>query len=182
MENYLNIGIFGGCNSTPLSDDLKNKLVEIAQSLPTNNVKVVYGGGFTGVMHVIPQKFNSMGGKVKTINSHSLMKAEDYDKFYGELKIYDTLDIRQSKLIESSDIFLCLPGGIGTYSELFQIMALNHVKARDCAVLIYNYNNYFDSLKTLIDNLPKSPENLTFYNNTNDIILALNDHIKKLKN
>lgn len=181
MTELINVGIFGGCNSTPLTPELKVNLIKIAESLSIDKMKVIYGGGHTGIMHVIPQKFNERGGKVKSINSHALMNSDDYDKFYGEHEIYDTLDIRQSKLIENSDIFVCLPGGIGTFFELFHVMALNHTKIRNSLIILYNYEHYFDALIELIKQLPKYPSNLIIVDNYSKVIQSINNYIENLK-
>ena len=59
-------------------------------------------------------------------------------------------------MISLSDVFIVLPGGIGTLDELFEVMALNYLKINNKKIVILNFNNYWDPLKKLIDNMKKN--------------------------
>ena len=77
-------------------------------------------------------------------------------------------------MISLSDIFIVLPGGIGTLDELFEVMALNYLKMTNKKIVILNFNKYWDPLKNLIDNmknnqfLDKKNETHIYFFNTLD--------------
>ena len=59
-------------------------------------------------------------------------------------------------MISLSDIFIVLPGGIGTLDELFEVMALNYLKMNSKKIVILNFNKYWNPLKDLIDNMKEN--------------------------
>ena len=53
---------------------------------------------------------------------------------------------RKEMMVDLSDIFIVLPGGIGTIEELFEVWTGNHVKAYSKPILIVNLDGFFDDL------------------------------------
>lgn len=172
MKNIA-ICIFGGYNSIPLTDTFEKELEKIADSLSTQNVHIIYGGGNTGIMSVIPKIFFKKGGNVTAISTNEFDQ-EDLHSYYGKMELYNTLDERQSQMMKRSDLFLCLPGGIGTLSELFQALSLNYAKIRNTQIILFNYNNFYDLILEHLKKLPKYPDNLFSFENSEKVIHFIN--------
>ena len=69
----------------------------------------------------------------------------------SELVMVDSMAERKEVMFERAAAFLTLPGGIGTYDELFEVMSANYLDllGKPCGVL--NVNGYFDPLVALLD-------------------------------
>ena len=70
-------------------------------------------------------------------------------------------------MIKKSDIFIALPGGFGTLDEIFELIALNQLALINKKIIILDINNFWYSLKSLINDLKK---NGFLYNDNNNII------------
>ena len=142
--NKLNLGIFSGSKRASNFEPLKKELLKIADYLSPSLYNICYGGGTTGVMGVIPRRFHERGGDVTSIDAK--MFADKFGKTpFGNVEVHEKFMDRQNGLLEKSDILLCLPGGIGTMSEMTTILTLNDVKAWDKKELIlFNFDGFFD--------------------------------------
>ena len=60
---------------------------------------------------------------------------------------------RKTKMIELSDAFIALPGGIGTYDEITEILSLSSLRIVKGPVIFYNTEGYYDIMKALLDNI-----------------------------
>ena len=97
----------------------------------------------------------------------------------------DTFTERQNKLVEKGDIYLCLPGGVGTMSELFDVLVNNDVNKKDLKIIIYSYQNFYQDIIKFIKNNIKSGyirekimKNIFVFENHEDIISFLNNFNK----
>lgn len=168
-----NLVIFSGANKLIDDIQLTNNLKLIACNLNINKYNIWYGGGNAGIMGVIPKKFNNIGGNVFSVNAKQFLKYDD--TVFGETIIKDTFTERQNSLVEKGDIYLCLPGGVGTVSELFDVLVNNDVNGKNLKIILYSYNNYFDDIINFIKNNIKSGY---IRPNVMNNIIVYTDHIK----
>jgi uncharacterized protein (TIGR00730 family) len=134
--------IFSGSNKLINDQTLFNSLERIGKNLNINNFEVWYGGGNSGIMGIIPKNFSENNGNVFSVDAKQFVEKFPNDEIYGTRYIMNTFTERQNGLVEKGDLYLCLPGGVGTISELFDVLVNNDVNGRNCKVLLYSYNNY----------------------------------------
>lgn len=139
------IGIFSGSKTPHFFDDISSELKKVAEGLSNEHFRIVYGGGTSGIMGVIPKRYSELGGKVLGIDAEMFVKKFGKADF-GDLEVYETFNERQMRLIQRSDIVLVLPGGLGTISELFDVLTLNDLNLKRIKVIIYNYNGFYDDI------------------------------------
>ena len=148
MSQKINLGIFSSSRCVH-NQDYISELESIANKLP-NNYEICYGGGDSGAMGIIPKSFADRGGKVHAIDCKKF-----YDKYGGvsfaENTIYDTFEERQQQLITKSDVILCLPGGIGTLSELMDVLVLNDLSIKTRKVILFNWGGLFNPIIDFIN-------------------------------
>ena len=151
----LRIGIFSG-SRFPIDEDAKSgltdNLLDIARSLNPRKHVVVYGGGASGLMSVIPKEFDVRGGQVVGIDAR--MFVEKYGAApFGQQYVEETFGGRQKRLIECADVFLALPGGLGTVYEVMEVMVYNDLKlwkrdpGRVRRIIVFNHRGAFDGMK-----------------------------------
>ena len=149
-----NLVVFSGSNQPSFFLDIQQELILIANNLDTSLYHLWYGGGESGLMGVIPSHFHQHGGQVSSVDAQQFVSKYGTASF-GTCWVMDTFTERQNILIDQGDIFLCLPGGIGTLSELFDVLVNNDVNGKDYKIIIFTYQDFF---KPIIDFIFKNIE------------------------
>jgi uncharacterized protein (TIGR00730 family) len=80
-----------------------------------------------------------------------LINKEKINEDLTDIHIVDSMSERKNKMFNAADAFLILPGGIGTLEEFFEILSWKQLKIHSKDILIYNVNNYWDDLNTIIN-------------------------------
>jgi uncharacterized protein (TIGR00730 family) len=108
--------------------------------------QLVYGGGKNGLMGIVAQATLEAGGRVVGIIPKALVEKEWANDNCTELHIVDTMHTRKQMMAERADVFLALPGGIGTLEELFEVWTWRQLGYHDKPVGLLNVDGYYDSL------------------------------------
>jgi uncharacterized protein (TIGR00730 family) len=185
MSSKINLVIFSGSNKLIIDNILINNLNFIANNINIHKYNIWYGGGTSGIMGIIPRKFSERSGQVFSVDSKQFIKNYDpltYKPEFGISYVMDTFTKRQNKLVSNGDIYLCLPGGVGTISELFDVLVNNDVNNKHSDIIIYSYNDYFKNILDFINDNIKSGyirkkilDHIFVFNNEKDICDFLNN-------
>ena len=108
--------------------------------------RLVYGGGNAGLMGTVANATLAAGGSVVGVIPLSLMDRELGHPGLDELHVVDTMHQRKQMMAERSDAFLALPGGIGTFEELFEVWTWRQLGYHDKPVGLLNTEGYYDTL------------------------------------
>ena len=108
--------------------------------------QLVYGGGRAGLMGVVADAALEAGAAVVGVIPSSLMDRELGHVGLTELHVVDTMHQRKTLMAERSDAFLALPGGIGTFEELFEVWTWRQLGYHDKPVGLLNVAGYYDAL------------------------------------
>ncbi len=108
--------------------------------------RLVYGGGRAGLMGVVADAALAAGAAVVGVIPHSLMERELGHQTLTELHVVDTMHQRKTMMAERSDAFLALPGGIGTFEELFEVWTWRQLGYHDKPIGLLNVAGYYDAL------------------------------------
>ncbi len=113
--------------------------------LALNDVGLVYGGGTAGLMGTLARSCVSRGGSVTGVIPRKIYERVSHIELEA-LHIVDTMHERKQKMSDLSDAFIALPGGYGTFEEIFESLAWLQLgyHAKPCA--IYNVCGYYDRL------------------------------------
>lgn len=150
MSKKINqICVFSG-SSPGNKSDYAEAAKALGDELVKHNINLVYGGGNVGLMGVVADKVMSAGGKVTGVIPEFLAKKEVAHYDVTELHVVDSMHERKAMMAELADGFIALPGGLGTFEELLEILTWNQlgVQTKPCAVL--NTCNYFEHLLQLL--------------------------------
>ncbi|MES2047883.1 MAG: TIGR00730 family Rossman fold protein, partial [Pseudomonadota bacterium] len=94
---------------------------QLAASLVSNQLSLVYGGGNVGLMGIIADEVLALGGHVTGVIPQALMDKEVGHTQLSQLHIVRNMHERKALMAELSDGFIAMPGGIGTLEELFEM-------------------------------------------------------------
>ena len=116
-------------------------------------IGLVYGGGRIGIMGAVARGVMEGGGEVIGIIPHFLLKKEVGDRDVTDLQIVSTMHERKARMVELSDGFVILPGGLGTLDEFFEILTWRQLGLHDKPIVVVNIGGYWDRLLALIDGM-----------------------------
>lgn len=108
--------------------------------LDPDQFTLVYGGGNKGLM-ALTRKF-----KGKVVSSNLYKFVPDDTEFVKDDFLFDTIEERQSKMMELGDMYLILPGGYGTHYEMLEVITKNDIGQTKKPIFIFNLNHVFDTL------------------------------------
>lgn len=118
--------------------------------------QLVYGGGRTGLMGMVADATKAAGGRVVGVIPQALVDKELANQACDELHIVANMHERKAMMAERSNTFLALPGGIGTFEELFEVWTWRQLGYHDKPIGILNVNGYYanmlEFLKSTVQN------------------------------
>ncbi|MGB3468787.1 MAG: TIGR00730 family Rossman fold protein [Cyclobacteriaceae bacterium] len=124
---------------------------EFGELLAKENIALVYGGGKVGLMGVLADAVMRNGGSVTGVIPEKLMDLEVGHADITSLRVVKDMHERKAMLNQLSDGFLCLPGGIGTLEEIFEVYTWSQIgyHSKPCALL--NVSGFYDPLMKMLD-------------------------------
>jgi uncharacterized protein (TIGR00730 family) len=144
------ICVFCGSNGGTRSDYLRIA-GSVGTRLAQRGIRIVYGGGSCGLMGAVADAALAAGGCVVGVIPHAIERRELAHRGVSELQIVGSMHERKAKMNEQSDAFLALPGGLGTYEELFEVLSWAQLGIHRKPVAILNVAGYFDPLLEMLD-------------------------------
>ena len=113
--------------------------------------QLVYGGGRAGLMGTVADAALAAGARVVGVIPQSLMGRELGHTGLHELHVVQTMHERKMLMAQRSDAFLALPGGIGTFEELFEMWSWRQLGYHDKPLGLLNVGGYYDGLLSFLD-------------------------------
>jgi uncharacterized protein (TIGR00730 family) len=105
--------------------------------------QLVYGGGRAGLMGAVADATLAAGGKVVGVIPESLMNLEVGHAGLSELHVVQTMHQRKQMMAERSHAFIAMPGGIGTFEELFEVWTWRHLNYHDRPLGLLDAEGYW---------------------------------------
>lgn len=145
-----NVAVF--CASADGADPAYRAVAcELGRALAERNIGVVYGGAKVGLMQAVAEAALAAGGRVIGVIPTVLVDLEVAHHGLTELHITDTMHTRKALIGQRSDAFIALPGGFGTFEELFEVLAWQTLKLHAKPVILLNPNHFYDKLLAFLD-------------------------------
>ena len=123
----------------------------VGRLLCRRGIELVYGGGHVGLMGIVADATLSEGGRVIGVIPQALADKEVAHVGLTELRIVKSMHERKFVMAELSDAFLALPGGYGTWEELFEVLTWSQLGIQRKACAILNVEGYYDPLLEMAD-------------------------------
>jgi uncharacterized protein (TIGR00730 family) len=140
------------CGSSEGKDPRYREAAEaVGRSLARRGLGLVYGGGGIGLMRVVADAVLDHGGSVIGVIPHGLAAREVAHRRVTEMRVVPSMHARKALMAELADAFLTLPGGFGTFEELFESVTWAQLGIHQKPVGLLNVAGYFDSLVQLVD-------------------------------
>ena len=119
---------------------------EVGRWIGAQRGQLVYGGGNNGLMGVVADATLEAGGRVIGIIPKALVEREFAKLDCTELHVVDTMHDRKQMMADRADAFLALPGGLGTFEELFEVWTWRQLGYHDKPIGLLDVAGYFSPL------------------------------------
>jgi uncharacterized protein (TIGR00730 family) len=119
---------------------------ELGELLARQGVGIVYGGGHVGMMGQLADAALAAGGHVVGVIPEHLMRPEVAHQRLNELIVVESMHTRKRTMSERADAFVVLPGGFGTFEEMFEMVTWLQLRLHTKPVGLVNCLGYFDHL------------------------------------
>lgn len=148
----MKICVFCSANQQ-IDPDFFGMTEELGRWAASNGHTLVYGGVNQGLMETLGKAAKEAGGRTIGIIPVIVEKSGRTSN-YVEIEIpCDNLSDRKQLMMEQSDVFIALPGGIGTVDEIFTVVASATIGYHQKIVILYNMKGFWDSLIIFLNDL-----------------------------
>jgi uncharacterized protein (TIGR00730 family) len=142
------------CGSSPGTEPAFVEAAEkLGRILAANGVRLVYGGGSTGLMGAVSKAAIEHGGEATGIIPEFLTARERPQRLEQELVVTRDMHERKRRMFERADAFVALPGGIGTLEEIVEQLTWAQLGRHKKPILFANINGYWDPLLALFTHM-----------------------------
>ncbi|WP_028375699.1 TIGR00730 family Rossman fold protein [Leeuwenhoekiella sp. MAR_2009_132] len=152
MNNLKSICVF--CGSSEGTDSAIIKESELlGAKMAERDITLIYGGSKMGIMGRVAIACLGNKGKAIGIIPGFLKTKEIVHEGLDELVTTENMHERKLKMQEMSDGFITLPGGFGTFEELFEIITWSQLGLHHKPIGILNTNGFYDHLIAMLDEM-----------------------------
>lgn len=140
------------CGSTPGRRPAYTTAAQaLGQAIGVGGHSLVYGGGNVGLMGVVADAALAAGATVTGVIPHTLMAREIGHRGVTTLHVVDSMHQRKALMADLSDAFIAMPGGVGTFEELFEAITWTQLglHRKPCGLL--NVAGFYDGLLAFLD-------------------------------
>lgn len=133
-------------SSQALEDEYVDAADRLGRALARAGIAIVYGGGGAGLMGTLADSALAEGGEVHGVIPEFLMNLERGHQQLTSLEVVPDMRIRKERMLAGSDAVVALPGGCGTFEELFEAMTLKRLGQFFGPIVLVNTRGYYDRL------------------------------------
>jgi len=138
-------------SSNALADSYYDAAARLGAVLGQAGVEIVYGGGGVGLMRSMADQALAAGAHVHGVIPHFLNTVEHGHQSLSRLEVVSDMRERKFRMLVNSDAVVALPGGCGTFEEVFEVLTLKRLGDFLGPVVLINTNRYFDRLVGLLE-------------------------------
>ncbi len=140
------------CGSNPGKGQIYAEATRaMVRAIAAAGMKIVFGGGKVGLMGVVAETAIASGVYVIGVSPRRLLEHEVVHQGLSELHIVESMHERKVAMSKLSDAFIVLPGGMGTFDEMFEILTLNQLGVQNKACGLLNVAGFYDPLLVFLN-------------------------------
>ncbi len=131
-------------------DEYYQSATQMGQELAREGIRLVYGAGRTGLMGALADGVLQGGGEVIGVTPAMMNTPQLIHAGLTRLEVVETIHQRKARMSELADAFIALPGGYGTFEELFETLTWAQIGLHQKPIGLLNSLGYFDPLLTMV--------------------------------
>jgi hypothetical protein len=121
----------------------------LGRLLAERQIRLVYGGSNVGLMRVIADSCMAAGGEVIGVMPQMMVAKEIANRSTSQLHIVGSMHERKAMMADLADAFIAMPGGFGTFDELFEIVTWRQIGLHSKPIGLLNTCGFFEPLLRL---------------------------------
>ena len=133
-------------SSQALAPDYINAARRLGKTLGDAGLTIIYGGGGHGLMGAVADAALAAGAEVHGVIPEFLTRVEAGHPGLTSLEIVEDMRVRKARMLEGSSAVVALPGGCGTFEELFEAITLKRLGQFLGPIILINTRGYYDQL------------------------------------
>jgi len=126
------------------------------EALAARGIDLVYGGGKLGLMGIVADTVVAAGGKSFGVIPEALIDLEVAHTGLTQLHTVPGMHERKAKMTELADGYLVLPGGIGTFDELFEAWSWNALGYHAKPFCLVDVAGFWSGMTSFLDHAAAS--------------------------
>lgn len=150
MNEFRRLCVFCG-SSSGFEPVYRNAATEVGLLLAREQIGLVYGGGSVGLMGAVADAVLSGSGHVVGVIPEFLATRELLHTGVTDLRVTKDMHERKAMMAQLADGFIALPGGLGTFEELFEVLTWSQLGLHQKPIGLLNVAGYFDPLIAMVD-------------------------------
>jgi uncharacterized protein (TIGR00730 family) len=119
---------------------------KMGKAVAQQGITIIYGAGSTGMMGSVADGALDAGGKVWGVIPRIFDTPQLAHKGLTHYEVTDNMHTRKARMADLADGFIALPGGFGTFEELFEIITWAQIGLHCKPIGLLNTNGYYDFL------------------------------------
>ncbi|MBW5446122.1 TIGR00730 family Rossman fold protein [Cohnella sp. CFH 77786] len=143
------ICVFAGSN-VGTSPEYEQKAIQLGQLIASKGYELVYGGSKIGLMGRVADAALAAGGKVIGVMPRNLFKGEMAHSGLTELHEVGNMHERKALMSEFADAYIALPGGLGTFEELFEVASWSQLGIYKKPVGVLNVLGFYQPIAEML--------------------------------
>ena len=143
-------------SSSTLDQKYLDLATDLGKALGPRGHTLVSGGGCVGMMGAVADGARAGGAHTLGVIPQSLVEMEVADREADELIITTDMGERKNLMIERSDAFITLPGGLGTLDELFEVWTTATLDLHRKPIVILDPEGFYDGLWSWLGGLAET--------------------------
>lgn len=148
----MKIGIFCSANAH-IDPDFFHFTEELGRWIAAQGHSIVFGGVNMGLMECVAKSMKQAGGHTIGVVPSIVEETGRTSQYNDEVISCQNLSERKQLMLDESDVFIALPGGIGTLDEVFTVAASYTIGYHHKRVILYNMKGFWDSTIQMLDDL-----------------------------
>ncbi|UHA72181.1 TIGR00730 family Rossman fold protein [Paenibacillus sp. 481] len=144
------ICVFAGSN-LGVYPDYAEQARELGKLMAARDIELIYGGSVVGLMGEVANEVLKHGGKVTGIMPRGLFRGEMVHTQLTKLIEVADMHERKATMNQLSDAFIALPGGLGTYEEMFEVLSWAQLGIHHKPAGLLNVRQFYTPLLDMVD-------------------------------
>lgn len=155
---------------------------QLGQLMASNAIRLIYGGGDVGLMGELANAVLDNGGNVTGVIPQFMIDAGWHHQRLVQMIVTETMHQRKAKMAELSEAVVALPGGVGTFEELFEVITWKQLGLITKPVVIVNIDGYYDLLLQMLDRMVEQHFMREIHRNMWTVVNSASEILEAIRN
>ncbi len=147
----MNVCVF--CGSSDGNPIHREQAYELGKMIAQKGHRLVYGGSDRGLMGCVARGAKAAGGEILSIVPPFFAERGISDPYADRSIAVSSMGERKETMIAESDLFIALPGGIGTLDEIGDVLTQVSLQKKDARLILCDFDGFYSAFAVLVERM-----------------------------